>query len=83
MSTSLEPKPYFFCKCLLKVARLSIYLNRTYFLGKKNYLQWGFFDVRITNDMYDKKSKEYKEKQQDLFIQMEEHSKADENFYFL
>ena len=31
--------------------------------------------------MYDKKLKEYKEKQQDLFIQMEEHSKADENFY--
>jgi len=31
--------------------------------------------------MYDKKLKEYKEKQQDLFIQMEEHSKADEDFY--
>ncbi len=31
--------------------------------------------------MYDKKLKEYKEKQQDLFIQMEEHSKSDENFY--
>jgi hypothetical protein len=30
--------------------------------------------------MYDKKLKEYK-KQQDLFIQTEEHSKADENFY--
>jgi len=31
--------------------------------------------------MYDKKLKEYKEKQQDLFIQMEEHSRADEDFY--
>ena len=31
--------------------------------------------------MYDKKLKEYKEKQQDLLIQTEEHSKADENFY--
>jgi len=31
--------------------------------------------------MYDKKLKEYKEKQQDLLIQMEEHSKADEDFY--
>ena len=31
--------------------------------------------------MYDKKLKEYKEKQQDLFIQMEEHGKADEDFY--
>jgi len=35
----------------------------------------------ITNDMYDRKLKEYKEKQQDLFIQMEEHSRADEDFY--
>lgn len=31
--------------------------------------------------MYDKKLKEYKEKQEDLFLQMEDHSKADENFY--
>ena len=31
--------------------------------------------------MYDKKLKEYKEKQQDLLVQMEEHSKADEAFY--
>jgi len=43
--------------------------------------QGHFGKVRIANDMYDKKLKEYKEKQQDLFIQMEEHSKADENFY--
>jgi len=32
--------------------------------------------------MYDKKLKEYKQKQQDLLIQMQEHSKADEDFYF-
>jgi len=31
--------------------------------------------------MYDKKLKEYKEKQEDLLLQMKEHSKADENFY--
>lgn len=31
--------------------------------------------------MYDKKLKEYKEKQEDLLSQMKEHSKADENFY--
>lgn len=31
--------------------------------------------------MYDKKSKEYKEKQEDLLLQMQEHSKADEDFY--
>ena len=31
--------------------------------------------------MYDNKLKEYKEKQQDLLIQMEEHSRADEDFY--
>ena len=31
--------------------------------------------------MCDKKLKEYKEKQQDLLVQMEEHSKADEAFY--
>jgi len=31
--------------------------------------------------MYDKKLKEYKKKQEDLLLQMEDHSKADENFY--
>ena len=31
--------------------------------------------------MYDNKLKEYKEKQQGLFIQMEKHSRADEDFY--
>jgi len=36
---------------------------------------------RITQEMYDKKLKEYKEKQEDLLLQMEEHSKADKNFY--
>jgi len=35
----------------------------------------------ITNDMYEKKLKEYKEKQEDLLLQMEDHNKADENFY--
>ena len=47
----------------------------------KNATVFNVCEVRITNDMYDKKLEEYKEKQQDLFIQMEEHSKADENFY--
>ena len=37
--------------------------------------------MRITKDIYDKRLKEYKEKQQGLLIQMNEHSKADENFY--
>ena len=36
---------------------------------------------RITKDMYDKKLKEYKEKQQDLLLHTGEHSRADENFY--
>ncbi|GAF68462.1 unnamed protein product [marine sediment metagenome] len=31
--------------------------------------------------MYDKKLKEYKEKQENLLLQMEDHNKADENFY--
>ena len=31
--------------------------------------------------MYDNKLKEYKEKQQGLFIQIEEHSRVDEDFY--
>jgi len=30
--------------------------------------------------MYHKKLKEYKEKQEDLLLQMEEHTKADKNF---
>ncbi len=36
---------------------------------------------RITQEIYDKKLKEYKGKQQDLLSQMKEHSNADENFY--
>jgi len=36
---------------------------------------------RIIQDVYDKKLKEYKEKQTDLLLQMEEHSNADEDFY--
>lgn len=38
-------------------------------------------DGRITTDMHDKKLKEYKDKQGDILLQMEEHSKGDENFY--
>lgn len=38
-------------------------------------------DGRITQDIYDKKLKEYKEKQTDLLLQMEEHSNADQDFY--
>jgi len=40
-------------------------------------LDWG----RITQDIYDKKLKEYKEKQYDLGIQLEEHTKADEDYH--
>ena len=35
----------------------------------------------ISEELYRKKLKEYKEKQRDILIQMEEHNKADENFY--
>ncbi len=38
-------------------------------------------DGFITEELYQKKLKEYKEKQRDILIQMEEHNKADENFY--
>jgi len=31
--------------------------------------------------MYDKKLEEYKEKQEDLLLRMEEHTKVDKNFY--
>jgi len=31
--------------------------------------------------MYDRKLKEYKEKQEDLLLRMEEHNRADEDFY--
>ena len=37
--------------------------------------------LRIAQEMYDKKLKEYKEKQEDLLLQMEDHSKADGNFH--
>lgn len=36
---------------------------------------------RITPEMYDRRLKEYKEKQADLLLQMEQHSKADESYY--
>jgi len=36
---------------------------------------------RITKDEYDKKLKELKEKQYDINIQIEDHTKADENYY--
>ncbi len=38
-------------------------------------------DGFIPKEQYQKKLKEYKEKQRDILIQMEEHNKADENFY--
>ena len=38
-------------------------------------------DGFVTKDLYQKKLKEYKERQNDILIQMEEHNKADENFY--
>lgn len=38
-------------------------------------------DGFIPIEQYQKKLKEYKEKQRDILIQMEEHNKADENFY--
>ena len=31
--------------------------------------------------MFDRKAKEYKQKQQDLLLQMEEHDKADKSYY--
>ena len=38
-------------------------------------------DGFIPKEQYQKKLREYKEKQRDILIQMEEHNKADENFY--
>ena len=38
-------------------------------------------DGFISEDLYQKKLKEYKEKQRDILIQIEDHTKADENFY--
>ena len=35
----------------------------------------------ITKDDYDKKLKEMKEKQYDINIQIEDHTRADENYY--
>lgn len=35
----------------------------------------------ITPEMYDRKLKEYKSKQADVLQQMQEHSKADENYH--
>lgn len=37
--------------------------------------------LRITDEMYDSFSREYKEKQADLLDQMQDHSDADEQFY--
>lgn len=39
------------------------------------------FDESITTDLYDKKLKEYKEKQQDIMDEMQKHNKADESYY--
>lgn len=41
-----------------------------------NAINWG-----ITIEMYDKKLKEYKSLQQNLIMQMQEHSNADENYH--
>lgn len=38
-------------------------------------------DGLISEELYLKKVKEYKEKQKDILIQIEDHTKADENFY--
>ena len=38
-------------------------------------------DGFISEELYQKKLKEYKEKQRDILIQIEEHTNADENFY--
>ena len=38
-------------------------------------------DGLISEELYQKKLKEYKEKQRDILIQIEDHAKADENFY--
>lgn len=38
---------------------------------------------RITQEIYDKKLKEYKEKQYDINIRMEEYTRADENFHIV
>ena len=38
---------------------------------------------RITRDEYDVKLKEYKEKQYDIGIRLEEYTRADENFYLV
>ncbi len=36
---------------------------------------------RITNDMYDKKALEYTKKRDDIVIQIENHTKADSDYY--
>lgn len=38
-------------------------------------------DGRITTDEYDERVKDYKAEQEDLWLQCEDHSKADESFY--
>lgn len=38
-------------------------------------------DGLISEELYLKKVKEYKEKQRDILIQIEDHTNADENFY--
>ena len=38
-------------------------------------------DWRITKDDYDRKLKEMKEKQHDINLQLEEHTRADENYH--
>ncbi len=38
-------------------------------------------DGRITNEIYDKKFKEYEKKKEDLLIQMQKHDDASESYY--
>ena len=58
-------------------------INREYALvqTKIDKIMDLLIDSSITKDDYDKKLKELKEKQYDLNIQLEEHTRADENYY--
>lgn len=44
-------------------------------------MQTLIFSERITQENYDKKLKEYKEKQTDILNQMKDHSEGDHQFY--
>ena len=51
--------------------------------NRMSKLQDEKYDGSITTENYDKKLKEYKEKQADILQQMNEHSKADENHHLI